>query len=249
MNRLKVICGSNTGYLENEAWLTEKTKLGDICQVRVSAQNGVKPNLGGIELAEALARVIPFAAKDKDRPVLSCVRFAQREGKLTLTASDGFRLAEATLDFEDGEAEALIDAQELRGLAGAIRKAKRVKVSFENANLDTKALVIETEAIHYRWTGVTGSYPNYLQVIPTEFVAEARFDTRELLRAGASLGALFLDKEMPIALSIKEGKLMLSVQDAKGEAQAEALTTGEAETGINARYFAQVLKALGVWPS
>ncbi|GAF92645.1 unnamed protein product, partial [marine sediment metagenome] len=54
--------------------------------------------------------VIPFAAKEKDRPVLACVRFAQREGKLTLTTSDGFRLAELSLDFEDGDGEAQISA-------------------------------------------------------------------------------------------------------------------------------------------
>jgi len=35
--RLKVVCGSNTGYLGDEAWLTEKIKLEMPCQIRVSA--------------------------------------------------------------------------------------------------------------------------------------------------------------------------------------------------------------------
>ena len=117
---LKVVCGSNTGYLESEAWITEKIKYELPCQIRVSPENGVKPNLGGIELAEALSRVIPFTAKDEDRPVLSCVRFAQKDGKLTLTASDGFRLAELSLDLEDGEGEALIPAKEMSGLTSAL---------------------------------------------------------------------------------------------------------------------------------
>jgi DNA polymerase-3 subunit beta len=101
--RLKVVCGSNTGYLEDGAWVTEKIKYEDTCQLRVSPNSSIKPNLGGIELAEALSRVIPFAAKGDDRPVLGCVRFAQKDGKLTLTSADGFRLAEVVLDFEDGE--------------------------------------------------------------------------------------------------------------------------------------------------
>ena len=245
-NGLKVVCGSNTSYLEDGAWLTEKIRLGDTCQIRVSPQNGVKPNLGGIELAEALSRVIPFAVGKKDeRPVLQCIRFAQKEGKLTLASADGFRLAEATLDFEDGEGEALINAQDLKGIIPALKRAKRVKVGFEDTGLDRKALVIDTEAIRYRWEGEMGTYPDYLKAIPTEFVAEARFDTREMLRAVASLGALFLDRDAPIILSIKDGVMRLYVKDEKGEAQIEALATGEAKIAVNARYLAQALKALG----
>jgi len=117
---LRVVCGSNTGHLEDRAWITEKIQYEAVCQIRVSPHNSVMPNVGGMELAEALARVIPFAAREKDRPVLACVRFAQKEGKLTLTASDGFRLADLTLDFEDGDGEALIEAVSLRGLVPAL---------------------------------------------------------------------------------------------------------------------------------
>jgi hypothetical protein len=99
-------------------------KYEDTCQIRVSPNSSIKPNLGGIELAEALSRVIPFAAKEDDRPVLGCVRFAQKDGKLTLTSADGFRLAEVSLDFEDGEGEALIPAKELRGLTAALKEVR-----------------------------------------------------------------------------------------------------------------------------
>ena len=110
---LRVVCGCNTSYLGNGAWVTEKMVIADTCEVRVSPNTSVIPNLGALELAEALSRVIPFAAGKKDeRPVLKCIRFAQRDGKLTLTATDGYRLAETTLDFEDGEGEALIPAKE-----------------------------------------------------------------------------------------------------------------------------------------
>jgi len=53
--RLKVVCGSNTGYLEDGAWVTEKVKYEDTCQIRVSPHGSIKPNLGGIELAEGLS--------------------------------------------------------------------------------------------------------------------------------------------------------------------------------------------------
>jgi len=243
---LKVVCGSNTGYLEDGAWVTEKIKIADSCQLRVSPNSSIKPNLGGIELAEALSRVIPFAAKGDDRPVLACVRFAQKDGKLTLTSADGFRLAEVSLDFEDGEGEAPIPATELRGLATALRKAKRVRLGFEDGgeNLDSKHLVIDTELIRYKWGSTIGNYPDYEKVIPTESVAEARFDARDMLRASASLGALYLDRDTAIIITIKDGMMTLSVKDEKGEAHIEAEAQGEAITAVNGAYLRQALKAL-----
>ena len=46
--RLKVICGSNTSYLDDMAWVGDKTPL-TLCDVRVSPSNSVKPNLGALE--------------------------------------------------------------------------------------------------------------------------------------------------------------------------------------------------------
>ena len=248
---LKVVCGSNTSRLEDRAWVNDKMAAADYCEIRVSPNASVNPNLGGIELAEALSRVIPFAAGKKDeRPVLQCIRFAQKEGKLTLTSTDAFRLADVSLDFEDGEGEALIPAEELRGLVSALKKAKRVRLGFtekedNEGGFSHRYLVIDTELIRYKWICHNGSYPDYEKLIPTEFIAEVNFDTREMLRAVASLGALSLDKGTTITLTVKDGMMTLSVKDDRGVAQIEAEVEGEAETAVDARYLAQALKALG----
>jgi len=132
--RLKVTCGSHTSYLEDLAWVGEKTPL-TLCEVRISPNRTVKPNMGGLELSEALNRVLLFTAKEDNRPVLQCVLFKAGEGKLTMVSADGFRLAVVTLDY-DGEGEALILRDDLRGIANALRKAHRVALSFENMPAD-----------------------------------------------------------------------------------------------------------------
>ncbi len=128
-----------------------------------------------------------------------------------------------------------------------MKKAKRVKVSLEagSEKLDSKSLVIDTELIRYKWHSQDGSYPDYAKVIPTEFVAEARFDTREMLKATQSLSALWLDKENSIKLTITEGKVRLEAKEERGEAQVEAETSGQIGIGVNAKYLAQALKSLG----
>jgi len=243
---LKVVCGRNTSHILDGAWVTDKDRYGETCEIRVSPNGSVIPNLGAMELAEALARVIPFAvSKKEDRPVLNCIRFAQGDGKLTLTTSDAYRLAEVTLDFEAGEAEALIPADEIKGLVSALKKAHRVRLSFETNGDAHSNLIIETEAIRYYWRSESGKFPDYKNVIPSEFKAQARFDTREMMMAGASLTALSLDKASAITLIMKEGLLALTATDDVGQAQIEAVVEGEVETAISGSFLTQALKALG----
>jgi DNA polymerase-3 subunit beta len=69
--RLKVICGANMSYLEDGLWMGEKTPL-TFCDVRVSPNNSVKPNIGSLELSEALSRVLPFTARDDPPSIAVC---------------------------------------------------------------------------------------------------------------------------------------------------------------------------------
>ena len=79
--RLKVLCGANTSYLADYEWIGDKTPF-TFCDVRVSPSNTVKPNVGAIELADALAKVLPFTSKDENRPILKCVLFYASNGRL-----------------------------------------------------------------------------------------------------------------------------------------------------------------------
>jgi len=248
---LRVVCGSHESFIPSEAWIGEKTPI-SFCQVRVSPNNTVMPNISGIELAEALARVIPFASKDEKRPILQCIKVIQKDGKLTLIGSDGYRLAMVSLDFEDGEGEALINASELVGLIPALRKAKRIRLGFQNGGekLDSKSLILDTELIRYKWQSEDGEYPDYEKVIPSEFQATATFDTKEASKASQSLTAIWFDDSLkkeyrPITLTIGDGKVILEAKEDRGKAEIEADTSGEVRTAVSAKYLAQALKACG----
>jgi DNA polymerase-3 subunit beta len=243
--RLKVICGSNTSYLADDEWIGEKTPM-SLCEVRVSPSNTVTPNIGASELAEALNRVLPFTATDDNRPVLQCVNFTAKDGKLTLVSADGFRLAVISLDC-DGEGQALINRDDLKGITNALKRAKRARVSFE-AGGDTiggYSLIIDTELIRYKWVGVNGDYPDYEKLIPTDFNTFAHFDTVEAVKATQSLKALSDSKAYPIDLTIGDGKLVMANPDDKGQADIPADTDGQGFVRIDGGYLADALKACG----
>jgi len=246
--RLKVVCGTNTSYLDDTTWVGDETPM-SFAEVKVSPRNTVKPNIGSAELAEALNRVLPFTATDDARPVLQCIKFMAGEGKLKLISADGFRLAEVVLDFdEDIEGQVLINRDELKGIAGALRKAKRVRLGFEASGdtLDGMSLVIDTEAIRYRWRGAEGQFPDYERIIPTEFNSYVHLDSFEVIKAIGALKAISENpKDYPIDLAIGEGKMVMTSPDEKGEAIITADTEGEGYIRVDGKYLADVLRACG----
>jgi len=243
--RLKVVCGSTTSYLEDMAWIGDNTPM-TLCDVRVSPKRIVKPNIGGLELAEALSRVLPFTAKEDNRPVLQCVLFKAVEGKLTLVSADGFRLAVVVLDC-DVEGQALINREELGGIANALRKAQRVALSFEASgeSLDGTSLVLDTEAIRYKWRGADGQFPDYEKLIPTEANVTAHLDTVEAGKAIASLKALADSKSYPLDLTLDGGYITLTSPDEAGQTSIPAVFEGEVKVRIDGAYLAEALRACG----
>ncbi len=243
--RLKVVCGSNTSYLEDLAWVGEKTPL-TMCEVRVSSKRIVQPNIGSLELAEALNRVLPFTANEDTRPVLQCVLFKAGEGKLTLASADGFRLAVVKLDC-DVEGQALIHRDELAGIANALRKAHRVNLSFEKSgeSLDGMSLIIDTEAIRYKWRGADGTFPDYEKLIPTEVNTTAHLDTIEASKAIASLKALAASKTYPIDLTLDGGYITMTSPDEGGHTTIPADIEGGGKVRIEGGYLAAAMRACG----
>ena len=244
VKRLKVICGSNTSYLEDLAWVGDKTPM-TLAEVRVSPNNIVKPNIGNVELVEALNRTLPFTSAEDNRPVLQCVLFKAGEGKLKLVGADGYRLAVKSIDF-DGEGQALINRDDLAGIANALRRARRVNLSFEASgeSLDGTKLIIDTEAIRYSFVSSDGTFPDYEKLIPKEAKTVVHFDTVEAGKAISSLKVLADSKSYPIDITLDNGLVMLSSPDDKGRAVMPADIEGEVNrVRIDGKYLADALKA------
>jgi hypothetical protein len=243
--RLKVTCGNHTSYLEDMVWIGDKTPM-TLCDVRISPKRIVKPNIGGLELSEALNRVLPFTAKEDNRPVLQCVLFKASEGKLSLVSADGFRLAVVTLDF-DGEGEALILRDDLKGIANALRKAHRVNLSFIKSadSIDSTDLIIDTEITRYKWLSVDGTFPDYEKLIPANPTITAHLDTVEAVKAIASLKVLADAKDYPIDLHLNGGVVMSSPDD-KGQVTMPAdIEGGEVRVRLDGGYLSEALRACG----
>jgi len=171
-----------------------------------------------------------------------------KDGKLTLVSADGFRLAVTSLDYDDGEGQALVNRDDLKGMVNALKRAKRARVSFEagGETIGGYSLIIDTELIRYKWVSVNGDYPDYEKLIPTDFNTFASLDTVEAIKAVNSLKVLSDSKAYPIDLTIGDGKIVMANPDDKGQAELIADTDGEVgKVRIDGQYLAQALKACG----
>jgi len=245
IKRLKVVCGNSIGYITNGDFMKTKTPF-SYCEVKVHPYNSVKPNIGTTELAEALNRVLPFVSKSKDRPALSCVNFEAKEGKLNLVSADGYRLAVATLDYDDGEGQALVSWDELKGIASALRKARRARISFRSDEDSSIRLTIDTELIRYRWYGYNATYPNWQNYIPDKFEVTVHFDAIEALKALRLLKVIeYGAKSYPVDIVIGDGKMVLANAEDKAQVEVRADIDGEMYVRVDGAYLAQILKAFG----
>jgi len=170
-----------------------------------------------------------------------------KDGKLTLVSADGFWLAIVTLDYDDGEGQALINRDDLKGMVNALKRAKRARVSFEPSDetLDGMSLIIDTELVRYKWATVNGDYPDYEKLIPTDFNTFASFDTVEAIKAVNSLKAISNSKAYAVDLTIGDGMVVMANPDDKGQATLTADTDGEGFVRIDGQYLANALKACG----
>ena len=242
--QLKVICGANTSYLPDNQWIDDNTPM-SFCEVRVSPNNTVKPNVGSIELAEALSRVLPFASKEDNRPALQCILFKAKDGKLTLVSADGFRLAMVSLDYDEMEGQAIIPSEDLKGIATALKKARRTNISFKEGNVNNPpSLIIDTELTRYHFVSFGDNYPEYEKLIPRDFNTFVHLDTLETIQAVSSLQALSDDTDnYPIDLSFTPNRITMTNPDGKGQADITADVKGEGFARVNGRYLSEVLRA------
>jgi len=138
----------------------------------------------------------------------------------------------------------------------ALRKAKRVKVSFEqkpdndNGGLLAKSLVIDTELIKYKVPSQEGSYPDYDKVFPGDFIATASFDTREAIKACQSLLAVWFDDGTkglfrPLILTVADGKVTIEAKEDRASMAVSAETSGEAKIAVAGNYLIKALRACG----
>lgn len=182
------------------------------------------------ELALMLRSVSYAQSTDENRYILNSVFFNFAEGKLSLVATDGRRLAmisrDMKIDHED-EGAIILPAKTVTELEKLLTQGKMVKISFSERQVafdievgDESANNGLTGSIYLVSKIVEGSYPNYKQVIPKEAEHRIKVERELMLDTVQRVSLMTNDKQNSVKLKIGDNCLEISGQSAEiGEAK------------------------------
>jgi DNA polymerase-3 subunit beta len=154
---------------------------------------------------------------DETRYILNGVYFRFEEGKLTLVATDGRRLALTSEELEiaaDQGGSLILPAKTVAELVRLLGKGDRLKVAFDERRV---AFQVETADETNGFIGdillvskvVEGNYPNYQQVIPKETHQRIKVE-RELFLQSVHRAAL-VTSEKSNSVKIKLSNNLLEI--------------------------------------
>ena len=215
---------------------------------------------GGLQLdadtfRQMVEQVSFAAAVDDSRPILTGVSAKFEPNKLTLAATDGFRLSVRTAELEHGLAQPLNVIIPARALAELARIAadqeepiavsiarNRNQILFHLANVDLVSQLID------------GNFPDYNQIVPKSHDTRAVVDTRAFL-AAAKRAALFArDGANIIRVKLEPGEgselgqmtvSAVSTEYGDNVSQVDAAIEGQSlEIAFNAKYLQDALSVM-----
>lgn len=211
------------------------------------------PELAGTvaadEFAAAIGQVTIAAGRDETLPLLTGVKVEIVGEKLTLLATDRYRLAMRELSWRPEspsiERQALVRARTLSDVARSLTSTGTVDVL-----LAEKADIIAFEAGGRHTTSllVDGEYPPVRRLFPDQTTTHTVTSTAALIEAAKRV-ALVAERNTPIRLSFTDGQVVLEAgqgDDAQASEVLESVLVGEdVTTAFNPQYLLDGLGALG----
>ena len=208
------------------------------------------------ELAGMLKSVSYAQSTDETRYILNGVYFNFKDGKLSLVATDGRRLAlmAKEMDVPASSAGAIIlPAKTVGELTRLLDKGEKVKINFNDrraafqiaTDKDTSGLI---DHVYLYSKVVEGNYPNYQQVIPKETHQRIKLERELFLQCVHRAALVCSEKANSVKLKLSSNLLELTAQSPDfGEAH-ESMAIGysgpDLQVAFNPSFVMDPLKAL-----
>ncbi|MBD7980192.1 DNA polymerase III subunit beta [Oerskovia merdavium] len=215
----------------------------------------VMPELSGTvsgdELTHAVAQVTVAASRDDTLPLLTGVRMEIEGERITLLATDRYRLALRELTWTPGtpdfSAVALVRARTLNDVAKSLGSSGLVNVGL-TAGTGVDLIGFEAGGRHTTSQLVDGDYPAVRRLFPDETPIHAVMATAPLIDAAKRV-SLVAERNTPIRLSFTDGQVVLDAgqgDDAQASEALEAVLVGEEiSVAFNPQFLLDGLGALG----
>jgi DNA polymerase-3 subunit beta len=209
------------------------------------------------EFATAVAQVAVAAGRDDTLPMLTGVRLEIDGARLTLAATDRYRLAVRELAWapDNAAAEAvqvLVPARTLADAAKSLSNSDTMTIALASSGGTGEGIIGFTGTTNGRASRATtrlldATFPAYRSLLPTEWSSTAEITVAPLVEAVKRV-ALVADRNAPVRLEFAEGSVALSAggdDEGRAEEQLEVGYEGEPiTTAFNPQFLLDGLGAL-----
>ena len=203
--------------------------------------------------AQAVAQVAVAAGRDDTLPMLTGVRMEIDGDRLTLAATDRYRLAVREVTWHPADPAA--DPVQVLVPARTLAEAAKSLTSEENVTIALSSTGVGEGIIGFSSTGrrtttrlLDAQFPPYRSLLPSEFNLSADVDVATLVEAVKRV-SLVADRGTPVRLDFTEGSVGLSAggeDEGRAEEQVEASFDGEdITTAFNPHFLLDGLSAVG----
>jgi len=201
--------------------------------------------LGGQVLKDILKQVLFAVGNDENRPVFTGVLVHLTEGEVVVVATDTHRLALRRKPLEGQtikDAQIIIPGKTFSELNKIVDGSDEVLVTVTENQVffSVNETIVMSRLIE-------GKYPNYKQVIPTEFKTTLKMNNKNLLESLERSCLLLQEGKQTIKLKLSSNKLLITVNTELGRIceELDMELTGEVfDISFNAKYLIDTLKAL-----
>ncbi len=214
----------------------------------------VAPDLSGTIAGDVFTQAVAQVAIAADRgdtlPILTGVRMEIEGEKVTLLATDRYRLAMRELTWNpsatDASHIALIPARQLSDTAKALGAAGSVELALGSGSDG----LVGFEAGQRRTTTrlLDGEYPKVTSIFPSSVDTEAVIETAALEEAVKRV-ALVAERNTPVLLKFTDGQVLIEAgtgDDAQASEALESTLTGpEIQIAFNPQFLLDGLHAVG----
>ena len=202
--------------------------------------------------AHAVNQVAIAAGKDDSLPTLTGVHIEINKNKITLAATDRYRLAVRELNWQaknaDIEVNTLVRARTLADAAKSLTAHSQVTLALSPTNSNERLIGFLSELKTMTSRTLDGSFPPFRHLLPSESVAEATIEVGPLLDSVRRV-ALVTDKTVPLRLIFNNNSLQLEAgagEDAQATEELEIIYSGEPiNIAFNPQYLTDGLQAIG----
>ena len=207
--------------------------------------------VAGDVFTDAVAQVTVAAGRDDTLPILTGVRMEIQGDRVTLLATDRYRLALRELTWSPGSSDAdvvaLVPARTLSDTARALGAAADVELALGRSGTGDGLIGFEAGSRRTTSRLLDGEYPKVTAIFPTTTEVEAIIETSALVEAVKRV-ALVAERNTPVRLVFTEGQVTIEAgqgEDAQASEAVESTLHGEPlQIAFNPQYLLDGLGAL-----